>query len=976
MSGILKILILEDSTTDAEILQRFLKKEKNNLEFFLAMNKKDFLLALEQFHPDVILADNSLPQFNAAEALKIVRQRSAYIPFIMVTGTVSEEFAIGIIKAGADDYILKDRIARLPAAIDAALNQRKAEKEITDYKYALDQSAIVSIADQKGTILYANDNFCKISKYSKEELIGQDHRMVNSGYHPASYIKNLWKTIANGDIWHGEFRNKSKDGSIYWVQANIVPLLDNESKPYQYLAIQSDVTEQKKADEKLIASENRYRRLFESAKDGILILDADTGVINDVNPFMIEMLGYSSEEFHGKHLWEIGLFKDIVASKKSFIKLKQVGFVRYENMPLQTKTGTSIFVEFVSNVYDIGNGNKVIQCNIRDITERRKAEEQLSSNELRYRTLTSNAPVGIFQTDAEGKTIYVNETWMKFTGLSFNEAMGDRWMVALHPDDKEKQIKQWQDKSQNGLESSSEFRLVDKKGNIRWVIGKATPLFDDNHQVTGYIGTMSDITKGKKAEEKIQKSEEQYRDLVENITDLICTHDLDGRVLSVNSAAEELMGHKFNPNENLNIKDLLAPDKKVEFDLYIAALKKNGYAEGLMKVKTFSGKIHIWEYKNSLKTTGVSTPIVRGYARDITESRIAEENLKQSEARLKEAQSIAHVSNWQIDLVQNVHTWSDEFYNIYGINKDELKPSAEAFLSLMHPESADFAQKKIQEAFETFKESSFNFRFIRKNGRIRHGYSEWKFEFDKKGNPLRLYGILQDVTERIEAEEERINLELQLLEQQRKEQLTITATALEAQEKERNAIAIELHDNVNQIIVGTKLLLSTVRNTSDNDKDLVASCIENLQHAIDENRKIAHALVTPDLETDTLIDQISRLSHSMLETAGLKVHIDKSSYNENLLDKERKIAIYRIAQEQCTNIVKYAKAEIVTISLSTIDDIFIMTIADNGAGMQEGKKTTGIGIRNINSRLSVFHGNVNIITAPGKGFTLKIEIPL
>ena len=129
MESSLKILILEDSIPDAMLIQRLLKKEKMHCEFNLAMDKKSFLKALEKFSPDVILADNSLPKFNATEGLKITRQRSLHVPFILVTGTVSEEFAANIIKSGADDYFLKDRLARLPAAIAAAIKQRGAERE-------------------------------------------------------------------------------------------------------------------------------------------------------------------------------------------------------------------------------------------------------------------------------------------------------------------------------------------------------------------------------------------------------------------------------------------------------------------------------------------------------------------------------------------------------------------------------------------------------------------------------------------------------------------------------------------------------------------------------------------------------------------------------------------------------------------------------------------------------------------------------
>ena len=133
---------------------------------------------------------------------------------------------------------------------------------------------------------------------------------------------------------------------------------------------------QPRADQALRASELSYRRLFEAAKDGILILEADTGRISDVNPFLIEMLGFSHRELVGKLLWELGPFKDIVANKAKFEQLQQQGYVRYENLPLETKDGRKIAVEFVSNVYQAGDCN-VIQCNVRNITERKKADEQI-----------------------------------------------------------------------------------------------------------------------------------------------------------------------------------------------------------------------------------------------------------------------------------------------------------------------------------------------------------------------------------------------------------------------------------------------------------------------------------------------------------------------------------------------------------------------------------------------------------------------
>ena len=220
-------------------------------------------------------------------------------------------------------------------------------------------------------------------------------------------------------------------------------------------------------------------------------------------------------------------------------------------------------------------------------------------------------------------------------------------------------------------------------------------------------------------------------------------------------------------------------------------------------------------------------------------------------------------------------------------------------------------------------------------------------------------------------------LELNLQDQQHKEQAKLISAALDAQEKERNAIGIELHDNVNQILVGTTMFLSMLKKKPEKDNSLIDECIDNIKSAINENRKIAHVLVSPDLENKHIGDQIKSLCESMLVSNGINSITHFKDYDYTLIPKEKKVALYRIVQELFTNIIKYSEATEVNIYLETVGEKKLtMKVADNGKGVDQEAVTAGIGLRNIKSRLVVFDGDMKIETAPGKGFALEVEMPL
>ncbi len=932
------------------------------------------------------LLQTVLPSQNIREAMDILKQQHSWSGELQrVTKSGKTVFVLGSVSVSLN------RDGEVTGAISVNMDitrEKQLRKQVDQLALLIDHSTDAIITRTvEGRILTWNKGAENLFGYSREEVLGRSIRELPINDFRSEDFNRVEALIKERGLWQAEMDFYHRNGSHFFGMVTGNGIKNEQMEIEAYIFIFRDITRRRKLEEELQSlnqsleekvkarseqvykNEKRYRALLENNYDIISLLDQSFTIFYR-SPSAERVMGWTNEEMIGipgtakVHPDDLGYTREQIAAV-----LSNPGKKIRLSFRNKHKDGHFLWLEgSVTNLLEDPHVQAIV-FNFRDITDTRMAEENLRASEEHYRMLVEQSVDGIFLSDARGYYLDVNSAGCQMLGYAGREDLIGKNISDLIIEAEAERIPQEMARLSGGATAISEwhFRRRDSSVFIGEIIARALP--DGRLQAI-----LRDITERKKAETALIQSEQKYRTFIERITVAFIALDRNWCYTYLNKQAGELIG--LNPAELIgkNVWDIFP--EAIGSPTYMGfhrALKEQVY----VTVTDYFEPLDLWQENHIYPSSnGLSV-----FIRNITESKRAERELKAIE---EQRQALAARNSTILNTLPASIALIDQFGCIIEINESWKNFMAANRDWGRGSEIGDnYKENAAQSVGQSLQDREKVTRGIEEvlHGRLREFVHEYPFQsrdlikwFRMVVSPLRETNQDGAVIMHLDITELR-RLEQQRMESKMEEQRKISRAVIIGQEKERNALAQELHDNVNQILAGTKLFLSIAQKDPVNSREHIGASMENLQAAIEENRRLAHRLITPDFEEAGLHVRLARLQ-AVLKLSGIQTVLDTNGLDEGKLNNEQKLAIYRIVQEQSSNILKYAKATLVTMVLKTEENRFYMKVADNGQGAHLKKASVGIGMRNIKNRMVLLHGEVDIQTYPGQGFSLSMGFPL
>ncbi len=505
---------------------------------------------------------------------------------------------------------------------------RLDDKIMLAAQVVLEQAADgILITDAIGNIQYANPAFTLLTGYGSQEVLGKKPNILKSGRHPSGFYESLWSTIRSGQPWNGELINRRKDGSFYNEEMRIAAVYGSNGEIRNYLAIKRDVTEQHAAKE----TQRSLAAIVAGSPDAIITYTPG-GLIQTWNAGAEAILGYSNKDAIGKHV-------SMLVPSERLARLEQLtGRVlrgetasEYEGLCLR-QDGTIIDVSVTAYPIRTTFGEtKAISVILRDISRRKRAEQELHESEDRFRIMADGCPALMWVTDPEGEVQFINREYNTFCGLSLDQVASRRWELIIHPEDVSGYVQAFYRAVKEHAPFKAEARVRRADGEWRWLGSNAEPRFSLSGDFLGHVGISPDITERKLAQDALQNSEEKFRQLAENIREVFwMMPPAANEMLYVSPAYEQVWGRTRESlyKSPMSWADAIHPEDLERAHQLFARQTQGEIVNSEYRIRTPEG-IEKWIRDRAFPIRDLGGRLIRvvGIAEEITERKRYEEEL-------------------------------------------------------------------------------------------------------------------------------------------------------------------------------------------------------------------------------------------------------------------------------------------------------------------------------------------------------------